>query len=325
MILETILHFFFLLTGNAQSSSFTQQAEPAVAAEQMETISGYEESLGLTFFHRLPVAADAAGFGPRRVSSDSLGILTSADSALIIDERTWSVSFEKAASDVRPIASLTKLMSALVLLDEGLDMDAEVTVFKSDYRAGGIVNVFSGEIFTKQDLWMIGLIPSDNVAVTALVRSTGLTNDEFVAKMNAKAASLGMADTSFVEPTGIDSRNVSTARDVAKLVQEAMKHVEITDAVRRPSYSFEAKNKKGVRRVVSTNILLKSFVNEQPYQVLGGKTGFTNEAGYCLSVLVDGPSESDNVIVVLLGADSTEDRFQEVKGLVDWTYANFEW
>jgi D-alanyl-D-alanine endopeptidase (penicillin-binding protein 7) len=291
----------------------------------MEAFDGIEDSLGIPFSHRLPVPAQESGFGPTRIPSDSLGILTKADSAIIIDERTWSVLYEKAPQDVRPIASITKLMTALVLLDYGMDMSADITVSRADYRLGGLINVFSGEVFTTQDIWMVGLIASDNVAISALVRSTGLSEEEFVRRMNAKALELGMHDSAFVEPTGIESGNVSTANDLTKLVAEAMSHVQISDAVRRPFYRFEAKNKPGVRTAQTTNVLLKSFVNEDPYEILGGKTGFINEAGYCLSLVVDGPNEADNVIVILLGADTTEDRFQEVKGLVDWVYANFRW
>ncbi len=325
MLFDAFFHLFLLVTGQVTPETLAPTALPVAAAESMVTYEGVEDSLGFAFSHRLPLPSEIGGFGPRRIPSDSIGILTTAESALIIDERTWSVLYEKSPQEVRSIASLTKMMTALVLLDEGIDMSSDITISRADYRAGGVINVFSGEILSTQDVWMIGLIASDNVAVAALVRSTGLTTEEFVARMNANAAALGLSSSSFVEPTGIDSLNVSTAQDITKLVAEAMKHVEITDAVRRPFYRFEPKNKAGVRTAQTTNVLLKSFVNKDPYQVLGGKTGFTNEAGYCLSVIVDGPNPADNVIVVLLGADSTEDRFQEVKGLVDWTYENYRW
>ncbi len=328
MFFASLLQLFFFLAGSAHpapESLSVPQTASAAAAPSVEIISGVESSLQMVFNHSLPVATVSKSFGPRRIPSESLGILTSAESALIVDERTWSVLFDKNTSERRPLASITKLMTGLVVLDEGLEPSRRVVIQKSDYRAGGIIHVFNGEETTMQDLWMLALIPSDNVAAAALVRATGLSQEEFVARMNAKAVELGMANTTFVEPTGISELNTSTAADVALLLQEAMRHVEITDAVRRPVYTFEPFNKKGVRTARSTNELLTSFVNRDPYAVVGGKTGFTYEAGYCLAVVIDGPNPADNVIVVLMGAPSNDDRFQEVKGLVDWAYANYEW
>lgn len=329
MILSSILEFFLALTGLGQPTPPVlpnRVVEPASAAEvHMELYTGMEESLGISFNHSLPVVNAAMTFGPQRIPSDSLGILTSAQSAVVVDERTWSVLFDKQSNIQTPIASISKLMTALVLLDAGLDPVERVTISKADYISGGIIHFFSGEEVLMQDLWMTGLIASDNVAIAAMVRSTGLGTEEFVARMNLKARALGMENTSFVEPTGISEFNVSTATDVARLVSEAMKHREISDAVRRPVYTFEPLNKAVVRRAYTTNELLGSFVNKEPYTIRGGKTGFTNEAGYCLSVVVDGPTDADDVIVVLLGAPTNNDRFLEVKGLVDWVYANYEW
>ncbi len=329
MFLSSILQFFLSMVGLASPTPAVlppQIVEPASAASfaPMEQIVGIEESLGIAFNHSLPVAA-ATTFGPRRIPSDSLGVLTNAHSALIIDERTWTPLFEKQVDHQQPIASISKLMSALVILDEGLDPAKHVIISKADYIPGGFIHFYSGEEVLMQDLWMTGLIASDNVAIAAMVRATGLSGEEFVAKMNAKAIELGMTNSSFHEPTGISEQNVSTAHDVARLLHEAMSKTTITDAVRRPIYRFEPLNKKGIRTAATTNELLKSFVNKAPYQVMGGKTGFTNEAGYCLSVVVDGPNPADDVIVVVLGAPSNNDRFLEVKGLVDWVYANYEW
>lgn len=327
MFFSSLLQLFFFMTGATGPSASTLPApEPVVAsASQMESFAGFEEGLQLAFHHSLPVATSQPSFGPRRIPSDSLGILTNAQSALVLDERTWSVLFDKNTAQERSLASITKLMTALVVLDEGLDPARRVIIQKTDYRAGGIIHVFSGEEVTMQDLWMLSLIPSDNVAVAAMVRATGLSTEEFVARMNAKAVEIGMEHARFVEPTGISEENHASAYDVALLLQEAMRHVEITDAVRRPIYTFEPLNKKGVRTARTTNELLKSFVNSEPYTVIGGKTGFTYEAGYCLAVVIDGPNPADNVIVVLMGAPSNNDRFQEVKGLVDWVYANYQW
>lgn len=324
MLFSLIMHLFLGLTaGEPERQPLPAQAQPQAVA--MQDVRGFDEATATAFAHRLPLLSEFETFGPRRQPSASLGVVPEAESALVIDQRTWTVLYDKSAGEKRSMASITKLMTALVLLEEEMDTAATVTVFRSDYRIGGLFHVFAGEEYTVQDLWMIGLISSDNVAISSLVRATGLTQDEFVQKMNDKAAALDMKDTSFVEPTGIDAGNVSTAYDIAKLLHAASQSAQIADALRRPIYQFEPLNKPGVRKSITTNTLLNSFVNQDPYKIVGGKTGFTYEAGYCMTIRVDGPAENDDVIVVLLGADSPEARVQGVKGLVDWTYDNYLW
>lgn len=324
MFFSLIFHLFLSLAGGGSNQPLPAQAQPQDAVPMLQ-VSGYDEATATSFAHRLPLLTAYEGFGPRRKPSTSLGVVPNAESALVLDERTWNVLYEKSSNEKRSIASITKLMSALVLLDQQLDPAKTATVTRADYRTGGLYHVFAGEQYTVQDLWMVGLISSDNVAIATLARSTGLSEEEFVAKMNAKAAELGMNDSTFVEPTGINSGNTSTAADIAKLLHAALEKKEITDTLRRPVYQFQPLNKADVRKAISTDTLLSSFINKAPYQVVGGKTGFTYEAGYCMTIRVDGPNDNDDIIVVLLGADTPDDRVQGVKGLVDWTYANYLW
>ena len=328
MFLSLLFHIFFSNQFDLSKLEVeTTIIDSAHAAEpEVIVVQGFDEATTLPFFHSLPVpSAQANSFGPQRIDNDSLGILTTADSVLVLDERTNLALFNKSAEDIRPIASITKLMSALVLLDTSIDFDKVVTITVSDYRAGGIIHFYSGEQILMNDLWMSALIASDNVAIAALVRETGLTLDQFAARMNEKARELGMDNSLFVEPTGIDANNVSTAKELAILIREAMSRDKIVNAVKRSNYSFPVLNKNTTRYLKNTNAILSSFINKDPYQVVGGKTGFTFEAGYCLGVYVDGPGDNDDIIVVVLGSDSAEDRFQEVKGLVDWTYQNYIW
>lgn len=318
--------FLFSLMQNPQEAVDIppESIEVSAAYEEDVLVEGFDEQTAMSFSHTLPAVREDS-FGPQRIESESLGVLTTAESALVIDKRSWKVLFNKSAEEVRPIASITKLMTALTLLDLNIDLSQQITISPQDHRDGGRINVYSGEKFVLQDLWMAGLIASDNVAITALVRSSGLTQEEFVMRMNELAKELGLKNSHFVEPTGINRANVSTAMEVATLLNAAMEHPIVSDAVRRPVYSFKPLNKDTTRTVKATNILLNSFVNEDPYRILGGKTGFTFEAGYCLGLGVDGPGDTDDLIVVVLGADSPTARFQEVKGLVDWTYENFKW
>jgi len=303
-----------------------QMPNQASAANEgdMELIKGYDQTTSTAFAHSLPKVGDT-GFGPQRIDTNSLGVLTTADSAIVVDKRTSKVLFEKETDQVRPIASITKLMTALVLLDQEIDFQSVVTISPLDKKEGGRIWVYQGEQFTLQDLWMAGLISSDNVAIMALVRNSGLSWEGFIEAMNEKAKSLGMENTSFREPTGISRYNVSTASDLVKLYQTVLSQTEIIDAIRRPTYTFSPLNKSATRSIENTNKLLNTYLNEEPYSVLAGKTGFTYEAGYCLGVIVDGPNSNDDLIVIALGADSITARFQEVKGLTDWTYRNFKW
>ena len=328
MILSLLFQTFLFAAFQGQSPDLGLQpiipVSAAATSAEMELIQGYDEYTAISFAHSLPVVGED-DFGPQRLAGDSLGILTTAESALVVDRRTKKVLFDKSSDDIRPIASITKLVTALTLLDLGINLQDEVTISVNDKTDGGRIYVYTGEKFSVQDLWFAALIASDNVAITALVRSTGLTTEEFVAKMNEKAQKLEMFNSRFNEPTGISRHNVSTAREIVLLLDEALQHSEIADALRRTSYTFSPLNKDSFRTVTNTNKLVKSYLNEEPSRVLGGKTGFTFEAGYCLGVVVDGENLNDQLIVVVLGADSSDARFQEAKGLIDWTYEQYRW
>ncbi len=321
-----MLSILFQLFLSLQSEPLPSGVLEVQAAEEKTfvEIKGVDAITQRSYAHSLPVV-QATSFGPQRKETDSLGVLTSADSALVLDKRTSSSLFEKSSTDKRSIASITKLMTVLTLYDLDLDMQQVVTIAKGDYIAGGKIQYFTGEQFLMQDLWLGGLIASDNVAIMAMVRNSGLSFDEFIEAMNQKARELEMHDSSFVEPTGINALNVSSAQDVAKLLLAATEITEITDGLRRPSYTFSPINKEAFRTAVNTNKLVNSYLNEEPYTILGGKTGFTYEAGYCLAVIVEGPNPEQDLIVVVLGADTIEARFQEVKGLIDWTYEQYQW
>lgn len=323
MMLSILFQIFFSLQ-QLELEPVILEAQAASEETDFDLVSGYDEVTQLSYSHALP-KVDNSVFGPQRKPSNSLGVLTTANSALVLDKRTQSILFDKASTDQRSIASITKLMTALVLQDLSLDMQRVITIDQSDYIAGGKVHFYTGEEFILQDLWLAGLIASDNVAIRSMVRNSGLTFEEFIEAMNTKATELGMTQSKFVEPTGINANNVSSAHDVALLLQEALSNTEISDAVRRPSYTFSPLNKELYRTASNTNILVNSYLNEQPYEIHGGKTGFTYEAGYCLAVIVEGPENKDDLVVVVLGADTITDRFQEVKGLIDWTYENYIW
>ena len=152
----------------------------------------------------------------------------------------------------------------------------------------------------------------------ALARSTGLTEEGFVEAMNQKAQELGMSDSIFFEPTGLDPANVSTAFDIIKLAQTALSQPDIAAATKQKEYKFSIINAPRNYTLKNTDRLLNSYLN-----VVSGKTGFLDEAGYCLVSNID--NNGHEVLVVVLGSETEDSRFQEVKALSQWSFDNYYW
>ncbi len=144
-------------------------------------------------------------------------------SALVLDADTGEIVFTKNSDAVLPIASITKLMTAMVIIDRGLDLEQRVVLSREDVdlRKGSKSRLRSGAVLTRDELLMIALMASENRAAAALSRTYPEGTEGFVEAMNRKAAGLGMTDSRFVDATGLSSRNVSSARDLAKLVHAA--------------------------------------------------------------------------------------------------------
>ena len=259
----------------------------------------------------------------KKEESRSLGIVTTAQAAIVFDEGTGTVLFAKDPQKKSPLASLTKLMTVLVVLDKEPDWDKKIQLTKADDREGGIVYARSPEEITVKDLFNMTLVGSINNAATALARSTGLLQKDFVALMNKKAGEIGLENTVFADPTGLLPENEGTARDVAKLLATVLEKNEVRSAAAQKKYVFSPINSKKIYYVKSTDELLWSFLNEEPYQFIGGKTGYIEESGYNLAVEVE--RGGHKVVAVVLGSATTEDRFKEVKGLIDWTFENYKW
>jgi D-alanyl-D-alanine carboxypeptidase len=262
--------------------------------------------------------------GPQKIESDkSLGIETTAKSAIVMDEETGVVLFKKDVEEKLSIASLTKLMTALVFLDGNPDWDKKIELLKEDEEEGGIFYARAGEEVQVKDLFNMMLVGSVNNAATALARSTGMSREDFVEKMNEKAQELRLKNTFFTDPSGLGPTNVSTAHDVAILISRALENDKIRETVVKKRYVFSPQNIKKTYYVKNTDELLWGFLNENPYQIIGGKTGYLDEAKYCLAIEVE--NNNHKIIVVVLGSNEIEGRFQEAKGLVVWTFENYKW
>jgi D-alanyl-D-alanine carboxypeptidase len=137
--------------------------------------------------------------------------------------------------------------------------------------------------------------------------------------MNAKAKELGMTESIFMDPTGIEIGNQATAMNVAWLLREALEEALVKETLTMDEYSFSAVTGQS-HRIKNTNKLLGSYLD-----IVGGKTGYIDEAGFCLANLVKSQASSQGIIVVILGAKSEEDRFQQNKFLSQWVFDNWEW
>ncbi len=228
----------------------------------------------------------------------------------------------KDADTVQPIASITKLMTALVFLENNPGWDTVYTIAPEDNVAGGRLNLFRGEAVKVKDIFYTSLVASDNGATAALVHASGLSEADFVKKMNEKAKVLGLGKTSFTDPVGLSDRNVSTAREVALLAKAALAKEEIRQATARKDYEFSTLDGRE-KKVESTDYLLFDPA-QNSFEVLGGKTGYTDQAGYCFV----GRFQDENgreVISVVLGSAGKNERFRESKTLVNWVFQNYIW
>lgn len=242
-----------------------------------------------------------------------------ARNAVVIDPATDQVLFEKQSGQTVPIASLTKLMSALVFLDQKPDLRRVVAVTPDEIHGGGHTQLWKGEQVSLYDLLHMSLMNSDNVATRVLARESGLSRDDFVAHMNDRARTMGLANTRFAEPTGLDDRNVATAVDVARLLRAAADHYLIREITTTPTYVFVTEypgRRRTVARthqIVNTNRLLRS----NRYEFSCSKTGFISESGYCVATWIR--ERGRDLIAVVLGAPTNATRFADVVRLVQRT------
>ncbi len=263
-----------------------------------------------TIHHRSHVAARVGRHRGHRRGPP--GGVVYARCAVVIDPTSGAVLFDKNADRAAPIASITKLMTAMVFLEQKPDLSREVEVTREELYQGGHTRLRNGEHVALGDLLHMSLMCSDNVATRVIARESGLSKPAFLSRMNAKAGELGLKDSRFVEVTGLDENNVASASDVAKMLQAASANPLIHSITTTAEYDF--RSDRGLHEIHSTDRLLKSR-----YQVLGGKTGFINEAGYCFATWIR--AEGHDMIAVVLGAPTAATRFADVVRLVQRTVA----
>ena len=236
--------------------------------------------------------------------------------ALVLDRDTNEVLFSKNSSAVLPIASITKLMTAVVVTEAGLPLDEVLTVTQDDVdtEKGSHSRLRVGTQLTRGEMLHLALMSSENRAAHALGRHYPGGVQAFVAAMNRKAVALGMADTRYVEPTGLSSLNQSSARDLAVLVKEAGQHQLIRDLSTSPEHSVSIGSR--LMQFRNTNSLVRSPAWEIGLQ----KTGYISEAGRC--VVMQATLAGRQLIMVLLDSAGRYSRAGDAERIRKWLTEN---
>ncbi len=274
------------------------------------------------FFSLHGVPAMTAGAQSLMLNPSAPPAQMAAEKGAVLKANDHFFLFAEKADEPQPIASITKLMTALVFLDNNPGWENHYTITKADKIEGGRLNLFLGDEVTVKDLFYTSLVASDNGATMALVHASGLSEEEFLKKMNEKAAALGLKNTSFQDPIGLSDYNLSTAREVALLAQAAFKKPEISGATTKAEYLFKTLNGRD-KKIESTDYLL-SDPGQESLSVLGGKTGYTEKAGYCFVGWLKNDTGRE-VISAVLNSQNKNGRFKDSKSLANWVFANYNW
>lgn len=300
---ETKKHFLILAVAAVLVALY-----PSFSRLQSRVAGSFVEN-----FSALPVAANRVVSVPEPQDPPELNLQGAA--VLVRDLHSGAVIYEKNARERLPIASLTKLMTAVVAA-ERLSFDGYLAVSAADLNVpeqrAGLLN---GEEIRVGDLFSAMLVGSANDAAMALARAAGGTVSDFVAAMNSRATALGMADTAFTNPVGLDAPgHYSTAEDLGKLVEEFLRHPELATLAAQREAVFMDRAGRHSHRLATTNKLMLTDSH-----VIGLKTGYTTEARGNLILLTDEPQVFYSI---LLGSDNRE---QESARILSWVRGNFVW
>lgn len=256
--------------------------------------------------------------GPTR-NPNMLGVKLTARAAVVLDKKSGKILFAKDAHERLAEASLTKIMTVIVVLDNRPKVGDIVQVSKNPLKIqmqGADIGLKEGEEISVYNLLRSLLIVSANDTSVALAEYTAGSEEKFVELMNQKARRLGIKDSHFVNTHGLDAENhYSSAYDLATLTRYALDKPIFREIIKTPRFVF----KTSVRThwIKNTNKLL----NNTYLNIIGGKTGFTDNAGMCLIEVARG-KKGQEIIAVLL---ASRDQWQEAKGLLDWTFRAYTW
>lgn len=251
----------------------------------------------------------------------------SAKASMVMDVDSRRVLWQKNPDAAVPIASITKLMNVLVWFDHApadkIDHIYEIKP-EDDTPGGKEIDFPYGEKISANNLLHSALIASYNDAALALSHTSPLNDDAYIQAMNTKAHMLNMNKAHFADQTGLDEADTATPADIALLAREAFRNTTIQEITQLSDYDQETTQPDGNKRftkVITTNTLLY----DDDLHIIGAKTGYTEEAGYCLVVQARDPQSQRDIIVVVLGAPTDAERFTQAKQLIQWTFEHYDW
>ena len=235
-----------------------------------------------------------------------------AAAAIVYDPVTNEVLWEENSLEERSIASITKVMTALVYLESQPDLTESIRVTRQDVYRASTTYLRANDTLTSGELLHLLLIASDNAAARVLARASVWGSDGFIEQMNRKAVDLGLTKTHYGDPSGLLSANVSSAYDMARLISAASSDQRIASVMQTSNYTVHTARRPITIR--NTNHLL----GRDDVSVQAAKTGFISRSGYCLATLLRLPQSQQQVAVVVLGARSNAARFLETQNLLNW-------
>lgn len=246
---------------------------------------------------------------------ESLPISAKSRGVLVLDLETGLPLYEKNADVARPIASISKIMAAMVVLDSGQDMREEIKLEPFDFTGPKKASsrLSSGDRLNRAELLLMMLMKSENPAAKSLARAYPGGYNAFMRAMNQKAQSLGMSSAFFGDPTGLDKRNVASPNDLAKMIKAAGNYDVIRRFSTTKNYDFFVANYSQGNRLYpakNTSVLVRSG----NYPIGISKTGYIRESGRC--VVMETHVNNRPAIVVILGANSSETRWNDAKSII---------
>ena len=276
-----------------------------------------EEGSGESAEELIQESADDVWLPVDTVPTEAAALEVGGKSAILMDQTSGTVLFEKNAHEMLAIASVTKVMTLLLVM-EALDqgrITLEDPVTCSDVAAsmgGSQIWLEPGEIMTVHELLKAAAVVSSNDACAALAEHISGSIEGFVAEMNTRAAELGMNDTLFLDCSGLSDDAYSSAYDVALMSRELMKHEKITEY----TTIWMDTLRDGKSQLVNTNKLVRHYTG-----ATGLKTGTTSKAGHCLSATAQ--RDGLGLIAVILGCETTDERFGGARKMLDYGFANY--
>lgn len=274
---------------------------------------------------KAPVVATKV-VAPIRIDKTEIEEKVKAKAYVVMDRTSGKILTMKNENLVWSIASTTKLMTAEIVLGKNLSPKATQAVLTEDDVGGAKLYIKNGDKFTIDDLFYAMLVGSANNAANALARATGLSRSEFIDAMNAKAKSLGLKSTVYVDPSGIDPANVSTPLELAKVANGAFNNASIKKYASTPIRNVRMVNTGTIKKIQNTNWMLTKPAYNNGI-VVAGKTGYLIESEWNFVTAIRPKTNKANqeLLVVIFGADSRAQSFADAKTLTSWAWKSYQW